>query len=231
MPLPFEKRAVEMALKDSKGRNIAKKIDEVTANVDSITGFDGEISVSYIPSASRYVISKANLPKKTGLYKLVYNIDGVGKETYGWCRYVSTSGGYQGRLDTYLFNGKIYVETATFSTSYDKTIGDSNYELVSGTPLFRHYITAYETGTSGYSYNIVVISNQGSQYKNGSAAFLDYFLMHNGFIIYSSNYYKIISAKANSDGYYNLTAVGSEGNITPKYYPNQSYTSETVTAL
>lgn len=29
MPLPFELRAVEMALKDSKGRNIAEKIDEL----------------------------------------------------------------------------------------------------------------------------------------------------------------------------------------------------------
>ena len=45
--LAKQNQYVEFAEKDSEGHNIAEKIDEITADVDSIVGFDGELTIEY----------------------------------------------------------------------------------------------------------------------------------------------------------------------------------------
>lgn len=148
MPLPYELRAVEMALKDSKGRNIAEKIDELTTDVDSVVGFDGELNVNitYNSSTGKYTLSAQSAAN-------IYNsAEGLYRATTGYCIIKITYTGPSSRFrNAYVYmiesgrNIRFLVEepgVAVIQTS----------ENISGTKLYKHLIRRNPQDTMPFTF-------------------------------------------------------------------------------
>ena len=159
MPLPFELRAVEMALKDSKGRNIAEKIDEITNDITPKT-----VSIDY-PADYDYTGSGMAL-KESGAEKLAslrvgdtVNVSGPGSLLGSVIKvsseYISSASITVPKLIFAEFSGSVI--TLTTIVCYANRVSSTFIYKAGATMLYKHTYSSPVASVS--SLEIITVGN------------------------------------------------------------------------
>lgn len=152
MPLPFELRAVEMALKDSEGRNIAEKIDELDTDVDSIVGFDGELNLIIVAgTVTSYLLSQESIDyiKSSTAKRLVKT--NIGAKS----AYLDYSGNnYYLRVLT-LMNTTIILEIFTIPHDIQPNTALEHTYISSDSKLYMHNVVVEDSDLNQHNLSVI----------------------------------------------------------------------------
>ena len=154
-----------------EGKFVAESGDDFSEVLKNVEQFDGEVKIAY--SSGNAYIPTANIPSKTGIYKLVYE-SGSTKETQGVLVFKKES------ATQVLYSG--LHKNVVFKANISGAISNLQITLQavsSGTKLYRHEISDDTTGgaltiinTSNVSLNAPSLINQAVNGINEFGALL-----------------------------------------------------------
>lgn len=161
MALPFEKRAVEMALKDKDGNDIAKTKTDTDAAIEAleealagISGFDGGLEFSY-PGGPKIGTEEDTF--RSGIFKVTKVTMGAGTEYLNSIVIIDVKAS---RINCFMYSADGRMFSGTTSDMSATTITLST--LSTGTKLYKHTITF-----DGGSYcKIEIITRRSTAYSS-----------------------------------------------------------------